>query len=51
MSPRGWVCLGETLVFMCLLPVSSDVLCAVMFRLDTSCSLPVVFARCASPGQ
>ena len=21
MSPRGWVCLGETLVFVCLLPV------------------------------
>ena len=31
-SPRGWVCLGETLVF-------------------ASCSLTVVFARCASPGQ
>ena len=28
-----------------------DVLCAVMFRLGTSCSLPVVFARCASTGQ
>ena len=28
-----------------------DVLCAVMFRLGTPCSLPVVFARCASPGQ
>ncbi len=28
-----------------------DVLCAVMFRLGTSCSLPVVFARCASPCQ
>ena len=37
----GWVCLGETRVSV----VCLDVLCAVIFRLDASCFLPVVSAR------
>ena len=50
-STRGWVCLGETRVCVRVSVACLDVLCAVMFRLGTSCSLPVVFARCASPDQ
>ena len=46
-SPREWVCLVETRVSVACL----DILCAVMFRLGASCSLPMVFTRCASPGQ
>ena len=42
--PRWDSCVRVSVAFL-------DVLCAVMFRLGASCSLPVVFARCASPGQ
>ena len=56
MSPRGWVCLGETLVFVCLLPVLMSCVrsCSGWVRpaLSLWCSL-VVLARvseCARMG-
>ena len=42
----GWVCLGETLVFVSVAYL--DVMCAVMFWLGASCFITLVFARCAS---
>ena len=50
MSPRGWVCLGETLVFVCLLPVLISCVrsCSGWVRpaLSRWCSLVVLPAVC-----
>ena len=55
-SPRGWVCLGETLVFVCLLPVLMSCVrscsCWVRPALSLWCSLVVLprISECSRMG-
>ena len=53
MSPRGVgsLCLGETRVFVCLLPVLMSCVRSSSGWVRPALILPVVFARCASPSQ